>query len=293
MNEFFLNLPIAKKLLFVSVAPVLAILILSLVTYKSVQTFSLDEDRLNDVYHVQSASSEFMRLVVDLETGFRGYVLTRKPPFLQPYLSAKKRVILLGNSLKQMVHHVESQRLVIESVEKMIEQLMNDKDRLIERVKVGDMQEVMTYVESEKGRLTMMAIREEMARFDRREVEQLQQALMSSSEDRSDLMRVVVVGGALALLLLLVHIHLIARSITGPLTTLAKAVENVSGGKIPNIPVFQRDDEIGELTKVMQTMGTQIRNHIRRIEQSEQEFRTLNQDLTSSEAKYRGIVDYA
>ena len=293
VNNFFLNLPIAKKLLFVSGVPLLAVLILSLVTYKSVQTFSLDEDHLNDVYHVQSASSEYMRLVVDLETGFRGYVLTQQPQFLHPYLAAKQRVMALGNSLKQMVLRVEAQRLLIESVQKMVEQLMNDKDRLIERIKAGHPQEATDYIESEKGRLLMLAIREEMARFDRREVEQLQQALASSSEDRSFLMRVVVGGGSLALLLLLVPLHLIARSITGPLTTLAKAVENVSGGTIPQIPVFPRRDEIGELTKAMQTMGTQIRNHIRRIEQSEHELRHLNQDVTSSEAKYRGIVDYA
>ena len=124
--NFFLNLPIAKKLLFVSGVPVLAVLILSLVTYKSVQTFTLDEDRLNDVYHVQSASSELMRLVVDLETGFRGYVLTHRPQFLQPYLAAKQRVMALGNSLRQMVGHAESQRLLLESVQEMIAKLMDD-----------------------------------------------------------------------------------------------------------------------------------------------------------------------
>lgn len=293
INKLFLNLPIARKLLLVSGVPVLAVLILSLVTYRSVQTFSLDEDRLNDVYLVQSASSEYMRLVVDLETGFRGFILTQQAPFLQPYLAAKQRVMLLGNSLRQMVKSVEGQRELIESVQGMVEQLMNDKDRMIERVKAGHPEEAMSYIESEKGRILMLAIREEMARFDRREVTQLQQALGSSAADRAALMGVVVWGGSLALILLLVPLHLIARSITGPLTTLVKAVENVSGGTIPNIPVFQRDDEIGELTKVMETMGTQIRNHIRRIEQSEQELRTLNQDLTSSEAKYRGIVDYA
>jgi CHASE3 domain sensor protein len=256
LNKLFLNLPIAKKLLLVSGFPVLAVLILSLVTFKSVQTFSLDEDHLNDVYHVQSASAEYMRLVVDLETGFRGYVLTQQAPFLQPYLAAKQRVMLLGSSLRQMVEPVEVQRQLIESVQKMVRQLMNDKDRLIERVKAGHLEEAMDYIESEKGRILMLAIREEMARFDRREVMQLQQALSSSAEDRAALMGVVVWGGSLALILLLVPLHLIAQSITGPLTTLAKAVENVSGGTLPNIPVFQRHDEIGELTRVMQTMGT-------------------------------------
>ena len=293
VNNFFLNLPIAKKLLFVSAVPILAVLILSLVTYKSVQTFSLDEDRLNDVYHVQQASAEFMRLVVDLETGFRGFVLTQGPQFLQPYQAAKQRVLQLGNSLKQMVQDVEPQRRIMESVQERVVQLMTDKDRLIERVKEGHTEEALDYIETEKGRLLMLAIREEMAQFDRQEVGLLRQALESSSADRTVLMSVVVGGGGVALILMLLPLHLIARSITGPLTTLAKTVEKVSGKSIPDVPVLDRRDEIGDLTRVMGIMGTQLREYIRHIEQSENELRMVNQDLSISEAKYRGIVNHA
>ncbi|MGD9850734.1 MAG: ATP-binding protein [Nitrospirales bacterium] len=293
VNRFFLNLPIAKKLLFVSGVPILAVLILSLVTYKSVQTFSLDEDHLNDVYHIQQASAEFMRLVVDLETGFRGFVLTKGPQFLQPYQAAKQRVLQLGSSLKQMVQKVDSQRVLIESVQARVEQLMTDKDQLIERVKEGSTKEALDYIEAERGRLLMLAIREEMARFDQQEVGLLRQALDSSAADRSVLMAVVIGGGGLALILMLLPLHLIARSITGPLTTLAKTVEKTSGKNIPDVPALDRGDEIGDLTRVMRTMGTQLREYIRHIEQSENELRGLNQDLSTSEAKYRGIVDYA
>ncbi len=293
VKNFFINLPIATKLLLVSGVPVLAVLILSLVTYKSVQTFSLDEDHLNDVYHVQSASSEFMRLVVDLETGFRGYVLTQQPQFLQPYQAAKQRVVTLGNFLRQMVEDDRSQQQLIEAVQANLERLMRDKDHLIERVKLGHPDEAFQYIETEKGRLLMLAIREDMARFDRQEVEQLQQALASSSEDRSVLMGVIVGGGAFALILMLLPLQLIARSITGPLTTLVKTVENFSGGRMPMVPILERQDEIGNLTRVMNTMGTQIQEHIEQIQQSEQELRNLNQEITSSEAKYRGIVDHA
>ena len=277
----------------VSAVPMLAVLVLSLLTYRSVETFSLDEDHLNEVYHVQSASAEFMRLVVDLETGFRGYVLTQQPQFLQPYQAAKQRVLALGNSLRQMVNNDPAQRMLVESVQNNIHLLMSDKDRLIERVKSGHPEEAEEYIEAEKGRLLMLAIREEMARFDRQEVEQLQQALASSSEDRSVLMGVIVGGGALALILMLLPLQLIARSITGPLTTLVKTVENFSGGTMPKVPVLDRQDEIGNLTRVMDTVGTQIQQHIHKIQQSEQELRSLNQEITSSEAKYRGIVDHA
>jgi PAS domain S-box-containing protein len=293
LTSIFLNLPLAKKLLLVSAVPMLAVLVLSLLTYRSVETFSLDEDHLNEVYHIQSASAEFMRLVVDLETGFRGYVLTQQPQFLQPYQAAKQRVLALGNSLRQLVENDPAQQTLVKSVQNNIHLLMSDKDRLIERVKVGHPEEALQYVEAEKGRLLMLAIREEMARFDRQEVEQLQQALASSSEDRSVLMSVIVGGGAFALILMLLPLQLIARSITGPLTTLVKTVENFSGGTMPKVPVLDRQDEIGNLTRVMNTMGTQIQQHIQQIEQSEQELRSLNQEITSSEAKYRGIVDHA
>ena len=293
LASLFLNLPLAKKLLLVSAVPMLAVLVLSLLTYRSVETFSLDEDHLNEVYHVQSASAEFMRLVVDLETGFRGYVLTQQPQFLQPYQAAKQRVLSLGNSLRQMIQNDPEQRLLVGSVQNNIHLLMSDKDRLIERVKMGYPEEAEDYIEAEKGRLLMLAIREEMARFDRREVEQLQQALASSSEDRSVLMGVIVGGGAFALILMLLPLQLIARSITAPLTTLVKTVENFSGGTMPKVSVLDRQDEIGNLTRVMNRMGTQIQQHIQQIQHSEQELRSLNQEITSSEAKYRGIVDHA
>ena len=79
----FNNLPIEKKLLLVSVIPILTLAVLSIITFNSVQTFSRDEDRLNQVYHVQTTAADYLRLIVDLETGFRGFVLTLQPKFLE------------------------------------------------------------------------------------------------------------------------------------------------------------------------------------------------------------------
>ncbi|MCA9464348.1 MAG: HAMP domain-containing protein, partial [Nitrospira sp.] len=87
-----------------------------------------------------------------------------------------------------------------------------------------------------------------------------------------------------ALVLMLLPLHLIARSITGPLTNLVKTVEKVSGKSIPDVPVLDRRDEIGDLTRVMGIMGTQLRAYIRHIEQSENELRLVNHDLSISEA---------
>ncbi len=291
--QFFTNLPIERKLLLISLIPILTLGGLSLVTYNSVQTFAEDEDRLNHVYHVQTTAAEYLRLIVDLETGFRGFVLTKQPKFLQPYLAAKQRVLAVGQSLGYMVENYEEQRLVVGQAQQLVEQLMKDKDNLIEQVKRGNAADALHYIEEGKGRALMLAIREEIARFDRREGEVLGTTLLRTSNDRSSLLGVIIMGGSLALLLMVLALRLLARSITGPLVTLVKTVENRTGGMVPEVKVLERGDEIGDLTRVMHDMNQQIGEFISQIQKSEAELRSLNIDLSTSESKYRGIVDHA
>ncbi len=150
--RLFTNLPIAQKLLLVSIIPILTLGVLSVVTYNSVRVFAQDEDRLNHVYHVQTMAAEYMRLVVDLETGFRGFVLTQEPKFLKPYHAAKQRVLQIGKSLEQMVETHEEQRSQIHKTQSLVQTLMEDKDRLIERAKQGHPEEALYYIESGTGR---------------------------------------------------------------------------------------------------------------------------------------------
>lgn len=291
--QLFTNLPIGRKLLLVSLIPILTLAGLSLVTYQSVQTFAEDEDRLNHVYHVQTTAAEYLRLIVDLETGFRGFVLTKQPKFLQPYLSAKQRVLAVGQSLDYMVENYEEQHLVVEHAQQLVGQLMKDKDSLIEQVKQGNVTNALHYIEEGKGRALMLAIREKIARFDRREGEVLGTTLLRTANDRSFLLSVIIMGGSLALLLLVLALRLLAKSITGPLVTLVKTVGNRSGGMVPDVKVLDRGDEIGDLTRVLHEMNQQIGEFISHIQQSESKLRSLNLDLSASESKYRGIVDHA
>lgn len=289
----FTDLPIEKKLLLVSVIPILALGVLSIVTFNSVQTFSHDEDRLNRVYHVQTTAAEYMRLIVDLETGFRGFVLTRQPKFLKPYLAAKQRVLQVGQALAYMVEPNKEQHAEILKTQSLVQTLLEDKDRLIERIKQGHSEEALQYIEAGTGRQIMLTIREEIAKFDRREGEVLSETLERTSKDRGFLVTVIIAGGSLALIPMVLALRVLAQSITAPLVTLAKTVENRHGGTVPEVAVLDRGDEIGDLTRVMHDMSQQIREYIGQVQKSEAELRTLNLDLSTSESKYRGIVDHA
>jgi PAS domain S-box-containing protein len=291
--KLFSDLPIARKLLLASVIPVLTVISLSILTYRSVETFSDDESELNTLYLSQRLSAEYLRLIVDLETGFRGFVITKHEKYLYPYRTAQDHIQAVGLSLDEQVRRYEEQRALLSNVRRLVDHFIKEKEALIDAMKAGRQDEAKRYFEEGRGRTIMVQIREEMAHFDRARQQTLNTLLSRLSQDRSTMLSVILGGGTLALCLMLLALHLIARSITGPLVSLAKVVGSSPAGMAPTVPVMDRKDEIGNLTKVIHTMSSQLRAHLAMVEKSEAELRSVNQDLSASEAKYRSLVDLA
>lgn len=293
MSDLLSNLPIARKLFLASVIPALTVILLSILTYRSVTTFSDDEGQLNDIYYSQRLASEYLRLVVDLETGFRGFVLTSQEHYLFPYRTAQDHVLNIGRTLEAQVSQQDDQRALITAVQQQVKQFINEKDVLIETVKAEHPDEAREYIEEGKGRTLMLKIRQDMGRFEHLTQTALNAKLAKIAQDRDTMLMTILGGGLFALICMVAALHLIAHSITTPLARLATAVMTSDNNPIPQVPVMTRTDEIGNLSRVMHVMSSVIHSHIAVVQQSEAHLRQLNQDLAGSEAKYRSIVDHA
>lgn len=66
-----------------------------------------------------------------------------------------------------------------------------------------------------------------------------------------------------------------------------------SGELVPIISVLHLKDEIGDLNRVMREMSRQVQEHFDQVVKSEMSLRTLNQELSAPESRYRGMVDHA
>ncbi len=293
MSDLLSNLPIARKLFLASVIPALTVLLLSVLTYRTVTTFSDDEGQLNDIYYSQRLASEYLRLVVDLETGFRGFVLTSQEHYLFPYRTAQDHVLNIGRTLEAQVSAYDDQRALITSVQQLVRQFIDEKETLIDAVKAEHPDEARLYIEEGKGRTLMLKIRQDMGRFEHLAQTALNTKLAKLAQDRDTMLMTILGGGLFALICMVAALHLIAHSITTPLERLARAVVASDSNPIPQVPVMTRTDEIGNLSRVMHTMSSAIHSHIAMVQQSEANLRQLNQDLAGSEAKYRSIVDHA
>ena len=293
MSDLLSNLPIARKLFLASVIPALTVLLLSVLTYRSVTTFSDDEGQLNDIYYSQRLASEYLRLVVDLETGFRGFVLTSQEHYLFPYRTAQDHVLNIGRTLEAQVSAYDDQRALITSVQQLVRQFIDEKETLIDAVKAEHPDEARLYIEEGKGRTLMLKIRQDMGRFEHLAQTALNTKLAKLAQDRDTMLMTILGGGLFALICMVAALHLIAHSITTPLERLARAVVASDSNPIPQVPVMTRTDEIGNLSRVMHAMSSAIHSHIAALQLSEANLRQLNQDLAGSEAKYRSIVDHA
>jgi PAS domain S-box-containing protein len=291
--RFFNNLPIERKLLLTSVIPLIALVLLTVLTYRGVRTFADDEEQLNRVYLTQRTASEYMRLVLELNSGFRGYAMTRQDGFLEPYRLAHDHIGNVGDQLEDLLRDHAPQAGIVREVQRLVKSLMREKDTLIQGARKGHSAEAIHYVEEGRGRALMLQIREHMTRFDHLEQAALNDALANMNEARTSMTSNILGGIILALSLMMFALHLIARSITAPLVTLAKSVRSKSGFSPPNVAVLDRGDELGQLTQVMSAMSEQVRNDFLKLRQSEADLLSLNRDLASSESKYRNLVDHA
>ena len=139
----------------------------------------------------------------------------------------------------------------------------------------------------------MSEFRNWMTRLDKFEQESALDEFAHLSRDRTSTLLAILGGGLFTFALIVCALYLIAQSIAVPLVNLSKAVGDFSSELVPTIPGLDRKDEIGGLTRVMQEMSSQIRGHLNQMVESETSLRKLNQYLSDSESRYRGLVDHA
>ena len=133
--RLFNNLPIHQKLLLISTIPLASLILVSIVAYINVQTFSQDEERLNNLYLTQKTAAQYMRLVVDIESGFQGYVLTEDARDLKPYQEALEHLRGVEQDLKERLS--ESQQQHFKDAEALVSQFVAEKEALIRELQSG------------------------------------------------------------------------------------------------------------------------------------------------------------
>src|SRR3989441_3120064 len=273
----FSRLSVHRKVILILafiVLPVVGMMVLYLNALRQSLAVQEEVDRLLEI---QVQTEAILSIVVDVQDGFRGFVLVRKEKFLEPFYTAEKAFDPAINELKQRVLDDRDQLQRVSQIEARVRALLQKKKRLIDAVKLGALKPVREHIESGEGQNALNAIREALRVFESIEKQRLSER-RARAERLALVTRYGLIGVVIGILVLWwLASRLLARTITGPLATLTAAAREFGSGRpAARIPVASTD-ELGLLARTMEEMQARISHHIGQMEA----FHAIGQDIST------------
>ena len=128
------------------------------------------------------AANRLERLVVDMETGQRGFLLTRRKDVLQPWSAARAAFPAQAASLERIVDGSNPAQLArARQISQAVTSYLRDYSEPLVDAALRDPASVRVVAATEEGKRRLVAIRDQFDRFISAE-----QALVLARQDRSD-----------------------------------------------------------------------------------------------------------
>ncbi|GHB11320.1 hypothetical protein GCM10010330_76720 [Streptomyces tendae] len=214
---------------------------------------------------VESGSME--RLLIDLETGQRGYVITGREEFLEPWRAARGA---LPAEIRRFTDSTTSsqQRRTAESITRDVQSFLDDYSApLVEKVRRGD-PAAGSLAEAAEGKRRVDALRDEFHRYMTDERAQLAERTDVAGANSRQAVLAAALGLAGSTALFAVFTVLQHRAVVRPVRGAAAAAQELAGGDLSVRVAPSRIAEIGALGTSFNSMAASLQDSRRRIMES-------------------------
>jgi signal transduction histidine kinase len=219
---------------------------------------------------------ELERLVLDLDTGLRGFVLTGREDLLAPWTSARAALPGQKRDFLRLASTTAGERRRATTLVDSIDQYVADYAVPVVDIARTSPAAARQQVVSVEGASQLTTVRDHFADFLSKE-SALAAARTSTAQRRSDEAIAAAVTGLIASALLIVGFGLyLSRSIARPARDVAEGAARLAGGDLTTRLVPQGVGEIGDLTRAFNEMAE-------RLEASRLELEEQNERLRESE----------
>ncbi len=143
-----------------------AVLALIIVGALALINVNRDADAGERVTHTMAVLENLESLLSrakDAETGQRGYLITGKETYLEPYTSARSDIGGLEDSLRKLVADNPDQLARLDRVAGYLDQKMKELTETVDLARGGNVEEALLRVRNDRGKLMMDQIRAQVA----------------------------------------------------------------------------------------------------------------------------------
>jgi PAS domain S-box-containing protein len=138
-------------------------------TYRAAALYAEEERMVRRSNEVKLALGDVFQLLDDAETGQRGYLLTGREDYLQPYDSANTQIAGQIAGLGELTRDNPSQVANVAELQRLAAAKLAELRQTIDLYQSGKQEDALAVVRSNYGREQMDAIRQVMARADAEE----------------------------------------------------------------------------------------------------------------------------
>jgi len=231
---------------------------------------------------VIAVAQELRKLVVDMETGQRGFLITQKDQFLEPYFRGHDKFNKLITEEKELVSDNPSQLKALEKIETLVDKwiiLAADPEIAVARkIALADVSEIADREETNKhmealrdnvaalliagtGKDILDQIRGEFSKFIKveedltaeRQANAAASFLTTRNVTISIMVASLILGGLIAIL--------ITRVITRPVHKLVDAATSIGKGDLDTEVKIKSRDEVGELAVSFNQMVENLKEY--------------------------------
>lgn len=262
-----------SKVALASAAPLVLVVLLGIVSALSLTSVRESSDQVKHSYRVIARARQTAKLIVEVETGQRGYLLTGSDEFLQPYRKASES---LGRTLAELQQTVRGDWVQVQRLLRL-KGLMREWQTDVGEPEIALRRRLSAPADSDKGapQRAMDEVGELLkARWGANLMADMQSILEEFLAEEQVRLRErenreawlvrrtwgIVIGGAVGTFVMtLLGSMMIAKRITRPVGRLLASTKAVASGDLDQPLVIRGSDELAELTEHFNAMLASLR----------------------------------
>src|SRR5712691_927559 len=276
---------LASAALCVLVGTVFAVLVVSIGDLRSSSRLTAHSEE------VVASANGFEKLVLDLETGVRGYALTHDDRFLEPWSAARTKLPESARSLEGLVSDNPDQERRARTIADAALSYLHDYSEPLVRQSRLHPKRGQAIIATGEGKRLVDALR---ARFD--SFVAVEQRLAAKRRERSnhDAQRAIAFGlgglGGSVLLILLFSLYL-SRLIVGPVRHVASAAAALARGDLSTRVREDGRAEVGALARSFNTMAASLEEGRDELESQNAELELQTAELEDQQTQLAKLND--
>jgi signal transduction histidine kinase len=239
---------LASGLLAVIIGGVFAVLLVAIVDQRGLRSRALDS-------RAQLASADdLVRLLIDLETGQRGFVITRTERFLEPWTAARAVLPARAERLARSAEDPAQARRAREIARAIASYIRDYSVPLVRNARQGRAS-ARSVAATEEGKKRVDSLRALISRFreSERDLAAARQASVNDAGRRA--IRLSTAGLVGSILLILLFGGYLARAIARPVRRAADMASRLAGGDLAVRVAETGPAEVGELERSFNAMA--------------------------------------